>query len=158
MIDMAILLADRGARVSFISTPVNAARAAAAAGARTGVSIDFVELPFPCAAVGLPNGCENLDLLPSLESHHVELFFSAAALLRDPLKQYLLAQPPSPACMIADACNPWTRFVAGELRMPRLLFYGPSCLYTLCARMIKHLIIWDRYKDDPFEPFVGGER
>ncbi|WOL10172.1 hypothetical protein Cni_G18926 [Canna indica] len=103
MVDMAILLADRGARVSFISNPVNAARAAA--GARAGVSIDFVELPFPCAAVGLPDGCENLDLLPSLESHHVELFFSAAALLRDPLKQYLLAQPPSPACMIADACN-----------------------------------------------------
>ncbi|WOK91921.1 hypothetical protein Cni_G00612 [Canna indica] len=135
----------------FISTPVNAARAAA--GARAGVSIDFVELPFPCAAVGLPDGCKNLDLLSSLESHHVELFFSAAALLRDPLKQYLLAQPPSPACMIADACNPWTRFVAGELRMPRLLFYGPSCLYTLCACMIKHHIIWDRYKDDPFEPF-----
>ncbi|WOK98246.1 hypothetical protein Cni_G06956 [Canna indica] len=137
----------------FISTPVNAARAAAAAAARVGVSIDFVELPFPCAAVGLPDGCENLDLLPSLESHHVELFFSAAALLRDPLKQYLLAQPPSPTCMIADACNPWTRFVAEELRMPRLLFYDPSCLYTLCARMIKHHIIWDRYKDDPFEPF-----
>ncbi|WOL01723.1 hypothetical protein Cni_G10440 [Canna indica] len=138
---------------SFISTPVNAARAAAAAAARAGVSIDFVELPFPCAAVGLPDGCENLDLLPSLESHHVELFFSAAALLRDPLKQYLLAQPSSPACMIVDACNPWTRFVAEELRMPRLLFYGPSCLYTLCARMIKHHIIWDHYKDDPIEPF-----
>ncbi|WOL19095.1 hypothetical protein Cni_G27892 [Canna indica] len=133
--------------------PVNAARAATAADACAGVSIDFVELPFPCAAVGLPDGCENLDLLPSLESHHVELFFSAAALLRDPLKQYLLAQPPSSAFMIADACNPWTRFVVGELRMPRLLFYGPSCLYTLCARMIKHHIIWDRYKDDPFEPF-----
>ncbi|WOL00589.1 hypothetical protein Cni_G09302 [Canna indica] len=73
---MVILLADRGARVSFISTPVNAARAAAAA--RAGVSIDFVELPFPCAAVGLPDGCENLDLLPSLESHHVSTLNSSS--------------------------------------------------------------------------------
>ncbi|CAL9757357.1 unnamed protein product [Musa acuminata subsp. burmannicoides] len=152
MADMAVLLAERGARVSFITTPVNVARTEAVVRRvrRAGIAVEFVELTFPCAEVGLPEGCERIDLLPSYEL--IKQFHDATGLLRHPLTQHLRAQRQPPTCMIADSCNPWTKGVAEELRMPYLLFHGPSCLNMLCARMILRHKIYEQI-GDPFEPF-----
>ncbi|XP_048562282.1 UDP-glycosyltransferase 73C3-like isoform X3 [Triticum urartu] len=58
MTDMARLLAEHGAQVSFITTPVNAARLEgfAADVKAAGLAVQLVELHFPAAEFGLPDG------------------------------------------------------------------------------------------------------
>ncbi|XP_008792148.3 UDP-glycosyltransferase 73E1-like [Phoenix dactylifera] len=156
MVDTARSLAERGARVSLVTTPVNAARLKAVIDRmkESGLPIHFVELQFPCAEAGLPEGCENIDLLPSKE--YARTLFEATRLLREPLTQYLQAQRPRPTCMIADLCCPWTADVARELQMPRLIFHGPSCFYILCTHLMEQHGIYDRITDD-FEPILVPE-
>ncbi|XP_010914943.1 UDP-glycosyltransferase 73E1-like [Elaeis guineensis] len=156
MVDLARLLAERGARVSLITSPVNAARIKAIINQvkESGLPIHFAELKFPCAEAGLPDGCENVDLLPSPD--YYKTFFEATHHLREPLTRYLRAQRPRPTCMIADMCNPWTADVARELRMPRLIFHGPSCFFLLCIHLMEQHGIYDRITDD-FEPVLVPE-
>ncbi|KAG1335545.1 UDP-glycosyltransferase 73C3 [Cocos nucifera] len=153
MVDLAGLLAERGARVSFITTPVNAARIKAIINRvkESGLPIHFIELQFPCAEAGLPKGCESMDLLPSKD--YDRTFFEATRLLREPLARYLQAQWPRPTCMVADLCYPWTADVARELRMPRLIFHGPSCFFILCTHLMQQHGIYDRVTND-FEPIL----
>ncbi|GFS45826.1 UDP-glucosyl transferase 73C1 [Actinidia rufa] len=66
MIDIAKLLAQRGVKVTIVTTPLNAERFKTII-SRTKLSIQFLELGFPCKEAGLPAGCENLDKLPSLD-------------------------------------------------------------------------------------------
>ncbi|XP_008792147.2 UDP-glycosyltransferase 73C6-like [Phoenix dactylifera] len=156
MVDLARLLAERGTRVSLITTPVNAARIKTIVNRveESGLPIDFVELQFPCTEAGLPEGCENMDLLPSED--YLRTFFEAMHLLREPLARYLHAQRPRPTCMITDMCNPWTADLARELRMPRLIFHGPSCFSLTCFALMQQHGIYDRITDD-FEPILVPE-
>lgn len=73
MIDIARLIAARGALVSLITTPVNAARVRPIIdkAIADGLPIRFIELKFPCAEAGLPEGCENVDLVPSKDLYKV---------------------------------------------------------------------------------------
>nr|UHB15537.1 UDP-glycosyltransferase [Paris polyphylla] len=150
MVDMARLLADRGALVSYITTPVNAARIKPTIESCR-LPIRLVELPFPTAEVGLPEGCENVDLIHSGE--HMMPFFEATRLLADPMELYLRQQPQGPTCIISDWCNSWTAEVARKLGVPRIIFHGPSSFYLLCVYNIRKNGIYDRITD-PFEPFV----
>ncbi|KAG6534562.1 hypothetical protein ZIOFF_008465 [Zingiber officinale] len=87
IVDMAHFLARHGAHVTFLTTPLNALRIDAIiqrAGA-SGLAIDFVSLPFPCADAGLPVGCENLDALPSPSRDYLPNFLRACDMLRAPL-------------------------------------------------------------------------
>nr|XP_010914945.2 UDP-glycosyltransferase 73E1 [Elaeis guineensis] len=156
MVDLARLLAERGARVSLITTPVNAARIKAIINRvkESDLPIQFAELEFPCAEVGLPDGCENVDLVPS--AGYYKAFFEATHHLREPVARYLRAQRPRPTCMITDMCNPWTADVARELRMPRLVFHGPSCFFILCSHLMQQHGIYARITDD-FEPVLIPE-
>ncbi|XP_008812736.1 UDP-glycosyltransferase 73E1-like [Phoenix dactylifera] len=153
MLDLARLLAERGARASFITTPVNAYRVRAVVDRvkESHLPIRFVELPFPCAEAGLPDGCENFDLLPSED--YIDAMVAAPKLLRGPLELYLRAQKPGPSCMIADSCNPWTAEVAGKLGIPRVVFHGPSCFYLLSTHNIILHKVNERITDE-FEPFL----
>ncbi|KAG1335547.1 UDP-glycosyltransferase 73E1 [Cocos nucifera] len=156
MVDLARLLAEQGAHVSLITTPVNAARIKAIINRakESGLPIHFAELKFPCAEAGLPDGCENVDLIPS--PYYFKAFFEATHHLREPLARYLRAQRPRPTCMITDMCNPWTADVARELRMPRLVFHGPSCFFILCTHLMQKHEIYDRITDE-FEPVLVPE-
>ncbi|PKA63446.1 UDP-glycosyltransferase 73C1 [Apostasia shenzhenica] len=151
MADLALLLATRGARVSFITTPVNARRLRATAdrAVEAGLPLRLVELPFPCAEAGLPQGCENVDLVPSLDLFHS--FFHCLYLLAGPLKQFLLqnVEPRnSPTCIIADQCLPWTATVAAELSIPRLIFHGPSCFFLLCTLLVTRHKLHEKVADE----------
>ncbi|KAM3328902.1 hypothetical protein ACQJBY_026166 [Aegilops geniculata] len=125
MTDMARLLAEHGAQVSFITTPVNAARLEgfAADVKAAGLPVQLVELHFPAAEFGLPDGCENLDMIQSKN-----LFFNfmkACAALQEPLMAYLREQQRSPpSCIISDMMHWWTGDIARELGIPRLTFSG----------------------------------
>ena len=125
MTDMARLLAEHGAQVSFITTPVNASRLAgfAADVQRSGLAVQLVELDFPAAEFGLPDGCENLDMIPSMGLFLN--FMEACAALREPLMAHVREQHHSPpSCIISDMMHWWTGDIARELGIPRLTFSG----------------------------------
>ncbi|CAD5194207.1 unnamed protein product [Musa acuminata subsp. malaccensis] len=69
MIDLARLLMLQGVAVSVVTTPGNIARCKATVDRANaaGLPIRFIELRFPCAEVGLSEGCECFDLVPSPE-------------------------------------------------------------------------------------------
>ncbi|KAK8937256.1 UDP-glycosyltransferase 73C5 [Platanthera zijinensis] len=133
MADLSLLLAARGARISLITTPLNAIRLRGVANvaADSGLPLRLVELPFPCADAGLPVGCENVDRIPREDLFTP--FFKSLNLLAEPLKRYLRAEPPGPTCIIADQCMPWAIDVAGDLGLPRFVFQAPSCFFLLCT-------------------------
>ncbi|KAJ4789227.1 Glycosyltransferase [Rhynchospora pubera] len=131
MTDLAHLLAERGVHVSLITTPTNATRIRPIVqrSIESNLPIQFVELKFPCAQIGLPDECENFDLI---DSNNFLPFVEVYSLLRNPLEQYLLAHQIPPSCIISDGYNHWTAEVARRLCIPRIVFHGPSCLFALC--------------------------
>uniref|UniRef100_A0A0E0CHG1 Glycosyltransferase N-terminal domain-containing protein n=2 Tax=Oryza TaxID=4527 RepID=A0A0E0CHG1_9ORYZ len=134
MVDLARLLAERGARASLVVTPVNAARLRGAANhaARAKLPLEIVEVPFPPSAAdaGLPPGVENIDQITDYA--HFRPFFDVMRDLAAPLEAYLRALPAQPSCVISDLSNSWTAGVASRVGVPRLFFHGPSCFYSLC--------------------------
>ncbi|CAL5023265.1 unnamed protein product [Urochloa decumbens] len=134
MVDLARLLGSRGARVSLVTTPVNAARLRGVAGhaTRAKLALDIVELPFPTDVAGLPPGIEHVDQVTN--HNHCVLLFAALRRLAEPLEAYLRSLPPPrrPSCLVSDWCNGWTAAVSARLGIPRLFFQGPPCFYSLC--------------------------
>ncbi|CAD6251465.1 unnamed protein product [Miscanthus lutarioriparius] len=133
MVDLARHLAERGARASLVTTPVNGARLRGVAeqAVRTNLSLEIVELPLPTDTDnGLPPGIENVDQVTD-NGHFIPLF-NAVQKLAGPLQAYLRALALRPSCIISDWSNPWTAGVARRLGIPRLFFHGPSCFYSLC--------------------------
>ncbi|KAJ6847757.1 UDP-glycosyltransferase 73C6-like [Iris pallida] len=148
MVDMARLLASRGATVSFVTTPVNAARIKPVidGASDAGLPIRFVEFKLPCEEAGVPEGCESFDLLPSVDFY--KPLFEAIIMLREPLKLYLEQAKPRASCMVTDYCNWWTSEVARELNIARLVFHGPSCFYLLSSRNIHRSKVYERVADE----------
>lgn len=153
MIDMARLLVSHGAIVTLITTPVNAARISTVIDRveQSGLPIRFVPLQFPAAEAGLPEGSENIDMLPSREL--LKNFMDAVCMLRAPLILHLRAHKPLPTCIISDNIHYWTRDVAVEFGIPRLVFHGFGCFALLCVRNMRSHKIHDKIKDEN-EPFV----
>ncbi|KAF0920416.1 hypothetical protein E2562_034864 [Oryza meyeriana var. granulata] len=135
MTDLACLLAEHGAQVSLITTPVNAARMAGfvAGVEEASLPVQLVELPFPAAEFGLSDGCENLDMLQSTE--HIRDFIKACGALQEPLAARLRQEWPPPSCIISDMMHWWTSDIARELGIPRLTFSG-FCTFASLARDI----------------------
>ncbi|KAK1316298.1 UDP-glycosyltransferase 73D1 [Acorus calamus] len=134
MLDIAALLSLRGATVTFITTPFNAARLRPSLPLHS--SISLVALPFPSSAsTGLPDGCETVDALPSRDLARV--FYAATKALLAPSLHHLRGHSPPPSCVIADMFLPWTREVAREFGAPRLVFSGSSCFSALCVRNVR---------------------
>jgi len=148
MIDMACLIAERGAFVSFITTPVNAARIRPIIDRVkiAGLPVKFLELEFPCAEAGLPDGCENADLIPSVDLFLP--FFEGLSLLQQQLELYLTEVKPAPTCIISDNVQWWTMNIARELNIPRLIFHGPSCFFSLCTHNIRKYKVYENVADD----------
>ncbi|KAK1311596.1 UDP-glycosyltransferase 73C3 [Acorus calamus] len=133
MFDIAALLALRGASVTFITTPLNAARLRPALSPHHPISL--VALPFPSADFGLPVCCESFDALPSPDL--MRAFFEASKTLLAPSIRYLRRHPTPPSCVIADVFFPWAREIAREFGVPRLTFSGFNCFSTLCIRNLR---------------------
>nr|UYE91526.1 putative glycosyltransferase [Anoectochilus roxburghii] len=142
MLDLARLLASRRVLITFITTPVNLARIRPIVDRSTAsaLPIRFIELRFPVADVGLPDGCENADLVPSLNL--MIKFMCSVSLLREPLEAYLHDPKPDhwppPSCLISDNLHHWTADIARSLNIPRLIFHGTSCFFLLCSLLIQN--------------------
>ncbi|XP_044952934.1 UDP-glycosyltransferase 73E1-like [Hordeum vulgare subsp. vulgare] len=134
MVDLARLLASRGARVSLLTTSLNARRlrdgGVTDKAARAKLLLEVVELPYSPADYGLPPDCQNADMIAN--NAQMLPFFLALRDLAGPFEAYVRALVPLPSCIISDWCNSWTAGVAACLGIPRLFFQGPSCFFSLC--------------------------
>uniref|UniRef100_A0ACD5YF95 Uncharacterized protein n=1 Tax=Avena sativa TaxID=4498 RepID=A0ACD5YF95_AVESA len=141
--DLACLLAERGARVSLVTTPGDAARLQGVAdrARRAKLPLEIVELPFQPADDGVAPGSEGVDT--------VLRWFQSLYRLAGPLEEYVRALPRRPSCIISDLLNPWTVGVARNVGVPRLVYATPSCFYSLCD-----LNVATHKKDKPEGEFV----
>nr|DAD28611.1 TPA_asm: hypothetical protein HUJ06_030079 [Nelumbo nucifera] len=154
MIDMARLLAQRGVIVTFVTTLVNASRFKTTIdrAVESGLPIRLLPLRFPCLEAGLPEGCENLDSIPSADL--IRNFLDAASMLQQPLEQYLQQQQqPPPNCIIADSYLPWTSRIANKFQIPRLIFHGMCCFSLLGSHNVQHYNAHKTVSSDS-EPFM----
>nr|XP_043609463.1 UDP-glycosyltransferase 73E1-like [Erigeron canadensis] len=149
IVDIARLLAQRGCIVTIITTPVNANRfkpVIARAKDDEKLKIQLLELRFPSVEVGLPEGCENFDMIQS-----APLFlklFEAAGMLEEPAEKMLKGLTPAPSCIISDNLFPWTGDLARKLNIPRLVFHGPGCFTFLCIHMAMHTNLLEKIVSD----------
>jgi hypothetical protein len=133
IVDLAHLLANHGAFITFITTPLNASRLGDVIQSTKDLqlSIRFLTLPFNCSQVGLPEGSENLDTL-SAGLKQFDTFLEACLQLRDPLITHLKEHGPPPNCVISDLLQPWTGDVARTFGVPRFSFVGFCAFCHLC--------------------------
>ncbi|XP_020597187.1 scopoletin glucosyltransferase-like [Phalaenopsis equestris] len=129
MINMAKLFAAHGARITILTTPVNAANI------RPTIddSIHIHIIPFPSADFGLPDGCENDSLL--INDDQRISFFRAVASLRHHFDASL--QDLRPDCVVTSMFLPWTYHVASARGVPRLVFSGAGN-FAACAFIAFH--------------------
>lgn len=138
MVDIARLLAKRGVIVTILTTPVNHNRfkTVVARAIRSGLQIRVVELRFPSVEAGLPEGCENFDMVPSMDL--ALKFFTAVGMLREQVEELLRKEmKPVPSCLISDMCFPWTTNAAQNCGIPRIVFHGTSCFSLLCMHLLR---------------------
>ncbi|XP_071712915.1 UDP-glycosyltransferase 73E1-like [Rutidosis leptorrhynchoides] len=147
MIDIARILAQY-ATVTIITTPVNAKRFKSVTdrAIEAKLNIQVIELQLPLAEVGLPDGCENFDMLPS--AHLFVKMYAAMDMLEKPAENVLRGLNPSPSCIISDNQFPWTNDVAKRLNIPRLVFHGPGCFTYLCLHIMMNTNILNQIESD----------
>jgi hypothetical protein len=92
----------------------------------------LVSLYFPAAEVGLPEGCENSDLIPSMSL--VYNFYNAMKLFREQVSRYIREQAPQVSCIIGGMCCVWAADVAEELGVPCFIFHGLDPLLSSVVR------------------------
>ncbi|CAM8907031.1 unnamed protein product [Rhodiola kirilowii] len=143
MVDIARLFSSQGVHSTIITTPLNANYISKT------TSLSIKTLPFHAAEVGLPDGCENVDMLPSHDL--LFKFFQAANLLQTPFENLLELEKPD--CLISDIFFPWSVDSAEKFNIPRLVFHGTS-FFAMCAMEI--LITHMPYKSvsTDSEPFA----
>nr|BAG16513.1 flavonoid glucoyltransferase UGT73E2 [Antirrhinum majus] len=136
MVDIARLLAKRGVTITILLTPHNANRVKTviARAIDSGLNINVIHFKFPSVEVGLPEGCENFDMLPDING--ALQFFKATFMLQEQVEELLPKLEPLPSCLIADMCFPWTTNLALKLNVPRIVFHGTSCFSLLCMHVL----------------------
>ncbi|KAI3522897.1 hypothetical protein L1887_00949 [Cichorium endivia] len=152
MVDMAKLIAQQSATVTIVITPRNGSRFGTVLhrAVASGLSIQILELEFPASECGLPEGCENVDDLPSLKL--TKKFFDASAKLQKPLEEVFGDLKPRPSCIISDKHLHWTADVAAKFNIPWVIFDGMSCFTQLATHNLSGSKILEHVGD--FDPFL----
>ncbi|XVF45101.1 hypothetical protein PTKIN_Ptkin02bG0178900 [Pterospermum kingtungense] len=155
-VDMAKLFAMRGVRTTIITTPFNASLFTNTIRRckNSGIIIGIKALKFPCVEVGLPEGCESLDLITTPGESKKEVvvkFCKGAAMLQEPLE--LLLQEAKPDCLVADIFLHWAFDAADKFGIPRLVFHGTS-FFSLCGYECLRVYEPQNKVASDFEPFL----
>ncbi|XVF07804.1 hypothetical protein REPUB_Repub06bG0171400 [Reevesia pubescens] len=137
MTDMARVLAQHGVIVSIVTTPLNTIRFQTTIdrAVESGLSIRLLQLQFPSVQVGLPEGCENMDQLPSRDL--IKNFFKASSMLQQPFEQLFNELQPRPSCIISGKNLPWTVETAHKFNVPRIFFDGMGCFSFSCTHSLE---------------------
>ncbi|WJX79388.1 UDP-glycosyltransferase [Trifolium repens] len=121
MMDIAKILSQHNnIHITIVTTPQNASRFSSIL-ARY-LDIQVIQIQFPSKEFGLPEGCENLDMLPSLGA--ASNFFIASKFLQQEVEKQFEKLTPSPSCIISDMCLPYTIHIARKFNIPRISFVG----------------------------------
>ncbi|KAL4592093.1 hypothetical protein LXL04_005076 [Taraxacum kok-saghyz] len=152
MVDMAKLIAQHSATVTIVITPGNAARFGSVLhrAVSSGHPIRIRQLQFPTSGYGLPEGCENIDDLPTLNL--IKNFFKASAKLQEPLEEMFNDLKPRPSCIISDKNLSWTADVTRKFEIPWVIFDGMSCFTRLATHNLLVSKIHERVGD--FDRFL----
>ncbi|OMO81853.1 UDP-glucuronosyl/UDP-glucosyltransferase [Corchorus capsularis] len=136
MVDIGRLLAQHGMVVTIVTTPHNAGRVqkTVARAMESGQDIRLVPIRFPCEEVGLREGWENIDMLPSMAEWMQ--FFTAGNLMEEAVMELFEKLTPLPNCIISDFCLHYTTKVASKFQIPRISFHGYCCFCLLCNHSI----------------------
>ncbi|KAL4615431.1 hypothetical protein ACB092_07G124300 [Castanea dentata] len=145
MMDTAKLFAARGVKATIVTTCRNVPLFSE----MRGTNIDIQIIKFPALEAGLPEGCENIDSVTSLDMSHK--FIQATKMLQQPLEQLLEEYQPS--CLVADMFFPWATDVAAKFGIPRLVFEGFS-FFSLSATHSLTLFEPQKKVFSDSEPFV----
>ncbi|RXH99873.1 hypothetical protein DVH24_021675 [Malus domestica] len=135
--DMAKLFASQGVKTTIVTTPLNAPTfSEATQSSKTysgGIEVKIKTIKFPSVEAGLPEGCENLDSLPSPELS--TNFLKATSFLQEPLEQLLFEENPS--CLVADVLFPWATDAAAKFDIPRLIFHGTGFFAMAASHVVR---------------------
>lgn len=153
MIDMARLLANHDMIVTIVTTPLNAVKFSSTIerAIDSGLKIQLLQLQFPTAKAGLPEGCENMDQLSS--RNLIRNFFNAANMLQQPFEQVFETLQPRPCCIISGKNLPWTVNTARRFGIPRIFFDGMGCFAFSCTHKLEVSKVHTSVSSQ-FEPFV----
>ncbi|XVF67539.1 hypothetical protein PTKIN_Ptkin10aG0129400 [Pterospermum kingtungense] len=156
-VDMAKVFANRGVKTTIVTTPLNVPffSNAIERSKESGIDIDIKTIKFPTVEAGLPEGCENADLIPTNSQDGGDdlftKFFMATAMLQEPLEQQL--QECKPDCLVADMFFPWATDAANKFGIPRLVFHGMS-FFSLCASECMRIYEPHKRVQSDSEPFL----
>ncbi|XP_004497589.1 UDP-glycosyltransferase 73C4 [Cicer arietinum] len=136
MVDMAKLLARHNVKVTIITTPLNAIpfKTNINKEIQLGSPIQLLEVKFPNVEAGIPEGCESLETLPSMDLK--ENFMIGINLLQKPIEDLFEKLDPFPTCIICDKNIPCLADTSIKLKIPRIIFDGTSCFNMLCNHNI----------------------
>lgn len=152
MVDIAKLLAQRGAISSIVTTHLNTIRFKKIIDQAidSGLMIRLIEFEFPAAYSGLPEGCENMDLLPS--RNLIKNFFLASSMLQKPFEDLFEQLQPRPNCIVSGKNLAWTVETCRKFNIPRLFFDGMGCFSFSCTHNLSISKVHETLSK--FEPFL----
>ncbi|KAH9312514.1 hypothetical protein KI387_027549, partial [Taxus chinensis] len=143
-LDLAMHLASHGLTVSYVTTPANVAclEQPIHEALNNGLDIRVVVLPSPVVE-GLPEGCENTDLVPSESRGLIRELMSK---LEHPFHTWMENQfheetLEPPLCVIHDMCIGWAADTAQEYNIPSFLFNTCGAFGTILLRSISCSIL-----------------
>ncbi|WVZ79586.1 hypothetical protein U9M48_027151 [Paspalum notatum var. saurae] len=116
-------------RVTLVTTPGNVAFARS----HLPASVSLVALPFP-PFPPLPAGVESTDAVPCPSLHLT--FLRATALLRRPFADFLAALPSPPLALVSDFFLGFTRRVAADAGVRRVVFNGMSAFASAICKAL----------------------
>ncbi|XP_047307521.1 UDP-glycosyltransferase 73D1-like [Impatiens glandulifera] len=153
IIDFAKLLSKSNLTISIITTPITAHRYQPTIdhARSSGHKIQLIPLPFPSKEAGLPEGCESMDSLTSLDL--VRNFFIATYMLQNPIENLIASMDPPASCIITTNTLPWVAKIAQKFNLPRFIFHHISSFAHLCSHQISLTKIDLSTKSDT-DPFL----
>ncbi|XWS43530.1 hypothetical protein CRYUN_Cryun16bG0111900 [Craigia yunnanensis] len=136
MVDIGRLLAQRDVIVTIVTTPHNAGRVqkSVTRAMESGHRIHLVQLQFPGKELGLPEGCENIDMVASIDD--IVKIIKAAEMMEEAAQKLYEKLTPRPNCIISDINLYYTSKIASKFQVPRISFYGFCCFCLLCLHNI----------------------
>ncbi|KAF9619257.1 hypothetical protein IFM89_005811 [Coptis chinensis] len=146
IIDMARLFAARGTKSTIITTPLNAYFFSDTLDRdrQKGLDISLQVIQFPSAQVGLPEGCESVESITTIDM--LVNFFEATTKLQQPFEQLLKKHQPD--CIISDMFFHWTTELASKHGIARLVFHGMSYFPLSLFENIKRYAPYENIASD----------
>lgn len=149
MVDMAKLLSRRNVKVTIITTPLNATQFRDTINRETqqysASQIQLLQVRFPNTEAGIPEGCESIDTLPSMDLK--ENFFIALSLWQQPLEELIQKLEPFPTCIVSDKNIPCLADTSIKFNIPRIIFDGTNCFNLLCNHNLHASKVYETLSD-----------